>query len=162
MYKRLLILFLGLLEWPGEKRSSRRTRDGRRPFVRQEQLSAWFGEAGPNISRWGGYWLKQDWRRLLSHRWGEVLTAEIQQAVLHSWIKFPWWSAEQLWAHLRDQGSRLTLNQIKQVAQEQGYSMIMNRAAVIWAGDGLDITAEVNKRITAHGDHPACQHFTPY
>jgi outer membrane protein len=36
---------------------------------------------------------------------------------------------------------------IKQVAQEQGYAMIMNRAAVIWANDGLDITAEVNKRI---------------
>lgn len=36
---------------------------------------------------------------------------------------------------------------IKQVAQEQGYTMIMNRAAVVWAGDGIDITAEVNKRI---------------
>lgn len=36
---------------------------------------------------------------------------------------------------------------IKQVAQEKGYAMIMNRAAVIWATDGLDITAEVNKRI---------------
>lgn len=36
---------------------------------------------------------------------------------------------------------------IKQVAQEQGYTMIMNRAAVVWASDGLDITAEVNKRI---------------
>jgi hypothetical protein len=79
MYKRLLIIFLGLLEVAGENRSSRRTRDGRRPFVRQEQLSLWFGEAGPNISRWGGDWLKQDWRRLLSQRWGEVLTAEVQQ-----------------------------------------------------------------------------------
>jgi outer membrane protein len=36
---------------------------------------------------------------------------------------------------------------IKQVAQEQGYTMIMNRAAVVWAVDGIDITAEVNKRI---------------
>jgi transposase-like protein len=124
MYKRLLIIFLGLLEVAGENRSSRRTRDGRRPFVRQEQLSLWFGEAGPNISRWGGDWLKQDWRRLLSQRWGEVLTAEVQQEVLHSWIKFPWWSAEQLWNHLPDQGSRLSLNQVKQVAQESGWSLV--------------------------------------
>lgn len=36
---------------------------------------------------------------------------------------------------------------IKQVAQEQGYTMIMNRAAVIWAVDGVDITAAVNTRI---------------
>lgn len=132
MYKRLLILFLGLLEWPGEKRSSRRTRDGRRPFVRQEQLSAWFGEAGPNISRWGGYWLKQDWRRLLSHRWGEVLTAEVQQEVLQSWVKLPWWSAEQLWEHLRDQGSRLTLNQIKQVAQESGWTLLRQELSQVY------------------------------
>lgn len=132
MYKRLLILFLGLLEVAGENRSSRRTRDGRRPFVRQEQLSAWFGEAGPNISRWNGYWLKQDWRRLLSQRWGEVLTAEVQQEVLHSWVKFPWWSAEQLWLHRRDQGSRLTFNQVKQVAQESGWSLLRQELSQVY------------------------------
>ena len=132
LYKRLLIIFLGLLEVAGENRSSRRTRDGRRPFVRQEQLSAWFGEAGPNISRWGGYWLKQDWRRLLSHRWGEVLTAEVQQEVLQSWVKFPWWSAEQLWEHLRDQGSRLTFNQVKQVAQESGWSLLRQELSQVY------------------------------
>lgn len=132
MYKRLLILFLGLLEVAGENRSSRRTRDGRRPFVRQEQLSAWFGEVGPNISRWNGYWLKQDWRRLLSHRWGEVLTAAVQQEVLHSWVKFPGWSAEQLWAHLRHQGSHLTLNQVKQVAQESGWSLLRQELSQVY------------------------------
>jgi outer membrane protein len=36
---------------------------------------------------------------------------------------------------------------IKQVAQEQGFSLIVDRAAVIWASDALDITAEINKRI---------------
>jgi outer membrane protein len=36
---------------------------------------------------------------------------------------------------------------IKQVAQEQGFTLIVDRAAVIWASDALDITAEINKRI---------------
>jgi outer membrane protein len=36
---------------------------------------------------------------------------------------------------------------IKQVAQEQGYTLIVDRAAVIWAPEALDITAEINKRI---------------
>ena len=124
MYKRLLIIFLGLLEVAGEHRKSRRTRDGRCPFVRQQQMSAWFGVPHPIISRWYGYWLKQDWRRLLSHRWGEVLTAEVQQQVLSCWVKFPWWSAQQLWEHLQAQGRRLTLNQVKQVAQESGWSLL--------------------------------------
>jgi hypothetical protein len=30
------------LHVPGQQRGSRRTRDGRTPFVRQQQLSAWF------------------------------------------------------------------------------------------------------------------------
>jgi hypothetical protein len=55
--KRLLVIFLGLLEVPGETRGSRRTRDGRTPFVRQEQLAEWAGVPHPVISRWFGYWL---------------------------------------------------------------------------------------------------------
>jgi hypothetical protein len=39
LYKRMLVIFLGLLEMPGEVRKSRRTRDGRTPFVRQEQMA---------------------------------------------------------------------------------------------------------------------------
>ena len=92
--KRMLVIFLGLLEVPGERRASRRTRDGRTPFVRQEQLAQWFGVPHPVISRWYGYWLSQDWRRLLSQRWGEVLTLEVQQHVIESWVQFPWWSAQ--------------------------------------------------------------------
>jgi hypothetical protein len=69
-YERMLVIFLGLLEVSGETRASRRTRDGRTPFVRQEQMAAWFGVPHPVISRWFDYWLKQDWRRMLS-RGGE-------------------------------------------------------------------------------------------
>ena len=49
-YKRILIVFLGLLQVPGETRRSRRTRDGRTPFCRQEQMAAWFGVTHPEIS----------------------------------------------------------------------------------------------------------------
>jgi hypothetical protein len=51
---------LGLLEVPAETRGSRRTRDGRTPFVRQEQMAEWFGARHPVISRWFNYWLRQD------------------------------------------------------------------------------------------------------
>jgi transposase-like protein len=123
-YKRMLVIFLGLLEVPGERRGSRRTRDGRTPFVRQEQLAQWFGMPHPVISRWYGYWLNQDWRRLLSQRWGEVLTLEVQQRVLERWVQFPWWSAQRLYQHLRAQGSRITLSQVQQIGRESGWTIL--------------------------------------
>ena len=55
LYKRLLIIFLGLLEAPGQTRGSRRTRDGRTPFVRQQQLARWFDVPQPDIGRWFKY-----------------------------------------------------------------------------------------------------------
>lgn len=112
-YKRMLVIFLGLLEVPGETRGSRRPPAGRTPAVRQRQLGAWFGVPQPVVSRWAGYWLAQDWRRLLSQRQGEVLTAEVQQRVITSWVQFPWWSAQQLWAHLQAQGSQISLAQVQ-------------------------------------------------
>ncbi len=123
-YKRMLIVFLGLLEVPGETRRSRRTRDGRTPFCRQEQMAAWFKVTHPEISRWYDYWLRQDWRRMLSQRTGEVLTMEVQQRIVDTWAKFPWWGTERLWNHLRSHGSRVTLNQVKQVARESGWSVL--------------------------------------
>jgi len=123
-YVRMLIIFLGLLEVPGETRGSRRTRDGRTPFVRQEQMAAWFGVPHPVISRWFGYWLAQDWRRLLSQRQGEVLTLEVQQRIIDAWVAHPWWTAQQTWEHLRRQGSAITLNQVKQAGRESGWTAL--------------------------------------
>ncbi len=120
-YQRMLIIFLGLLEVPGETRASRRTRDGRTPFVRQEQMAAWFGVTHPEISRWYDYWLREDWRRMLSQRRGEVLTLEVQQWVVDTWAKFPWWGAEAVWRHLRSLGSAVTLKQVKQIGRESGW-----------------------------------------
>jgi len=55
---RLLMLFLRLLEVPGQRRGSRRTRDGRTPFVRQQETAAWFALPQPDISRVEGYWVR--------------------------------------------------------------------------------------------------------
>jgi hypothetical protein len=119
-YKRMLVIFLGLLEVPEESRGSRRTRDGRTPFVRQQQMAAWFGVPQPHISRRFKYWLERDWRRMLSQRWGEILTEEVRQRVMGSWGTFPWWSARRVWEHLQSQESRITLPQMKQIGQESG------------------------------------------
>lgn len=131
-YKRLLVIFLGLLEAPGESRGSRRTRDGRTPFVRQEHLAAWFDVPHPVISRWFGYWLAQDWRRLLSQRWGEVLTLEVQQQVIDSWVSHPWWTARQAWQHVRRQGSPITLNQVKQAGRESGWTALRHSLSRVY------------------------------
>jgi hypothetical protein len=135
-YQRMLIIFLGLLEAPGETRGSRRTRDGRMPFVRQEQMATWFGVTHPEISRWYDYWLREDWRRMLSQRTGEVLTQEVQQQVIDTWVKFPWWGAERVWRHLRSLGSGVTLKQVKQVGRESGWTILrqaLSRVYVIGA-----------------------------
>jgi len=135
-HKRMLGVFLGLLEAPGETRSSRRTRDGRRPFVRQQQMEAWFGVPQPHISKWMSYWLEQDWRRMLSQKQGEVLTQEVQERVIASWVQFPWWSAQRMWEHQQAQGNRITLKQVQQVGRESGWSSLrqaLSRVYVISA-----------------------------
>ncbi|MGD2207726.1 MAG: transposase [Anaerolineae bacterium] len=126
-YVRMLILFLEQLEVPGETRGSRRTRDGRTPFVRQQQLAAWFDVRQPVISRWMGYWLDQDWRRLLSQQAPEVLTLERQQRIIDTWVQFPWWGVGRVWNHLRAQGMEVTRSQVQQAARESGWSVLRRR-----------------------------------
>jgi len=132
MYKRMLVIFLGLLEVPGETRGSRRTRDGRTPFVRQEQLAAWVGVPQPHISLWFKHWLACDWRRMLSQQCGEVLTEKVRQRVVDCWAQFPWWSAQRVWEHLRRQGSRLTLPQVEQVGRESGWTALRKRLRQVY------------------------------
>ena len=36
---------------------------------------------------------------------------------------------------------------IKQVAQQKGYTIVLDKTMVLWAANGLDITGDVNKRI---------------
>jgi transposase-like protein len=69
------------------------------------------------------YWQTQDWRRLLS-RTSDVLTLDVQQRIIEAWVQFPWWGAQQLWAHLKAQGEEIPLNQVQQAARESGWSVL--------------------------------------
>jgi len=122
-YKRILIILLRQLEAPEETRGSRRTRDGRTPFVRQQYLEQALNVPQPNISRWMNYWQNQDWRRLLS-RTSDVLALEVQQRIIEAWVQFPWWSANRLWAHLKVHGEEIPLCQVQQAARESGWSVL--------------------------------------
>ena len=66
--KRLLIVFLNLLDASTATRGSRRTRDGRTPLVRQQQMAEWFDAPQPHISLWLRRWLAGDWAGLLSQQ----------------------------------------------------------------------------------------------
>ena len=59
---------------------------------------------------------------MLSQKWGEVLTEEVRQRVIEDWAAFPWWSAQRMWEHLRSQGGRITLPQVKQIGRESGWT----------------------------------------
>ncbi len=120
---RLLVLFLSLLDVPGMERGSRRTRDGRTPFVRQMQLAEWFGVSQPEISRWLRYWQAGRWADLLSLRNNvEVLTAELMARIVEVFATFPHWSAEQVYQHLRQQGVVVTQAQVAQTAEQSGWA----------------------------------------
>ena len=121
---RLLMLFLRLLEEPGAKRRSRRTRDGRTPFVRQQQIAAWFETPQPVVSRVEEYWLRGAWPELLSQYTEEVLTPEIVQRVVTACATFPHWSQEQVHAHLREQGLAVTQRQVRQAMVQSGWSTL--------------------------------------
>jgi transposase-like protein len=122
--RRLLILFLRLLEEPGHQRGSRRTREGRIPAVRQQPLAAVYGVTQPEISRWEGYWQRGDWGRLLSIRVGEVLTLELQARIVAVFAQFPWWHIDQVTDYLQAQEVRVTRRQVRQTAQESGWSQL--------------------------------------
>jgi len=121
---RMLALVLRQLELPGEHRGSRRTRDGRTPFVRQEALAAGLGIVHPELSRWERYWLEGDWRRLLSLHSSQVLTVELQRQIVTVFATFPWWGAAQVHGHLQQQGEAVTLGQVQQAARESGWTLL--------------------------------------
>lgn len=122
--RRLLIIFLSLLEILGERRGSRRTRDGRTPAVRQQELAASFGVPQPDISRWLNYWLQGDWRRLLSLHTAEILTLEVQQRIVQTFARFPWWSAAEVHQHLQQEGLAVSQSQVEQAAHESGWAIL--------------------------------------
>ena len=126
---RLLMLFLRLLEVPGQGRGSRRTRDGRTPFVRQQQAAAWFALPQPDISRVEGYWLRGAWPELLSQCTAEILTPEVVRRVVTVCATFPHWTREQVYAHLQEQGLRVSARQVRQAMEQSGWSILRRELA---------------------------------
>jgi hypothetical protein len=118
---RMLLIFLGLLQSDNDQRRSRRTRDGRTPFVRQEQLAAWTNTKQEHISRWTQWWLKSDWANLLSLKTAEVLTADLVERIVTVCATFPNWTAEEVYRHLRQQGLKVSQSQVEQACQASGW-----------------------------------------
>ncbi len=118
---RMVILFLRQLESPTPRRGSRATRDGRRPFVSQQQLAAWFGVKQPEISRWEQYLMAENWADLLSLNTPLILTWELRQQIVDVLARFPWWGVTRVSEYLQKQGVAVTYSQVQQTAQDVGW-----------------------------------------
>jgi len=124
---RLLIIFLGMLQTEQDGRRSRRTRDGRTPFVRQEQMASWFEVKQEHISRWMKYWLEGDWANLLSLKTAQVLTRELVERVVEVSVDFPHWNEERVYQHLRQQGEQVSRSQVEQAVEQSGWKRLRAR-----------------------------------
>ncbi len=123
--ERLLWLFLRQLEVPGATRGSRRTRDGRTPFVRQMQLQEWFGLPHPVFSRLERDWLRADWPNLLSQRQpAEVLTAELRARIITTCATFPHRGSAAIYQYLRQQQVAVSEPQVRQAMAESGWTQL--------------------------------------
>jgi hypothetical protein len=136
---RLLVLFLRLLEVPDLTRGSRRTRDGRTPFVRQEALGAAVGVPHPASSRWEKYWQQGDWHRLLSLHSAEVLTLELQQQIIETWAKLPTWGIERIQQLLVAHGVNVTESQVRQAAHESEWQIVRQVLARLCVQEGEQV-----------------------
>ena len=105
-------------------RASRRTRDGRRPFVRQQYLAQVLRMPQPDISREERYWLEGDWPNLLSLKTTEVLTGELMARIVAVFATFPWWGVKKVYQYLREQGVAVTERQVRQAAGQSGWSQL--------------------------------------
>lgn len=121
---RMLMLFLRLLDAPGPSRRSRRTRDGRTPFVRQVQAAAWFELPHPDVSRVEGYWYRGAWPELFSQSTPEILTPELVRRVVTVCATFPWWHQDEVYEHLQSQGMAVSRRQVRQAMEQSGWSAL--------------------------------------
>ncbi len=141
---RLLMLFLRLLDVPDQSRGSRRARDGRTPFVRQMQLSNWFGLPQPNISRVEGYWLRGAWPELLSRCTPEILTPELVRRVATVCATFPQWGRKEVYHHLQGQGSAISWRQVRQAMEQSGWTTLRQelRRRYHWTSEAFHLREE--------------------
>ena len=136
---RLLMIFLGLLQTENDQRRSRRTRDGRTPFVRQEQMAAWFGETQEVISRYMRYWLEGNWGKLLSLHTPQVLTAELVDQIVSVCASFPQWGNEQVYHYLHQQGVAVTHKQVEQAAEQSGWGQLQKTLRARFEPQGMGL-----------------------
>jgi len=136
---RLLVLFLRQLDAETAQRGSRRTRDGRTPFVRQEYLANVLGIPQPVLSRWEGYWRAADWRRLLSQMGSEVLTLDLQWQIIETWAHWPGWGIERVHRFLVEHGVTVTESQVRQAAQESGWQIVRQVLACLCVQRGEEL-----------------------
>jgi transposase-like protein/DNA-directed RNA polymerase subunit RPC12/RpoP len=121
---RMLMLFLAWLDVPGHHRRSRRTRDGRTPFVRQRQLAEWFELPQPDVSRIAGYWQRGAWPELLSRCTPEILTPELIRRIVTVCATYPHWNREEVYQHLRGQEVLVSQRQVRQAMEQSGWSTL--------------------------------------
>ena len=141
---RMLMLFVRLLDVPDQPRGSRRTRDGRTPFVRQVQAAEWFGVPHPNISRIEGYWHHGDWPELFSQFTPEILTPELVRRVATVCATFPHWSQDQVYEHLQGQNVALSHRQVRQAIEQSGWSTLRHelRKHFLWTEESFRLREE--------------------
>jgi transposase-like protein len=121
---RLLMLFLRLLGAPGHHRGSRRTRDGRTPLVRQQQVAGWFNLPQPDVSRVEGYWQRAAWPELLSQCTPEILTPELVRRIVTVCATHPHWNREAVYQHLQSQKVLVSRRQVRQAMEQSGWSTL--------------------------------------
>jgi transposase-like protein len=141
---RMLMLFVRLLDVPDQPRGSRRTRDGRTPFVRQVQAEEWFEVPHPNISRVEGYWHRGDWPELFSQFTPEILTPELVRRVTMVCATFPHWSQDQIYEYLKGQNVPLSHRQVRQAIEQSGWSTLRQelRQHCHWTKDSFHLREE--------------------
>jgi transposase-like protein len=141
---RMLMLFVRLLDVPDQPRGSRRTRDGRTPFVRQVQAAEWFGVPHPNISRAEGYWHRGDWPELFSQCTPEILTPELVRRVATVCATLPHWSQDQVYEYLKGQHVPLSHRQVRQAIEQSGWPTLRQelRQHFHWTEDAFQLREE--------------------
>jgi transposase-like protein/predicted RNA-binding Zn-ribbon protein involved in translation (DUF1610 family) len=121
---RLLMVLLRQLDAQGQQRGSRRTRDGRTPFVRQRQVAEWFGLSQPVISRVESYWQRGAWPELLSRCTPEILTPELVRRIVTLCATHPHWNREEVYQHLQGQNVSVSRRQVRQAMEQSGWSTL--------------------------------------
>jgi transposase-like protein/DNA-directed RNA polymerase subunit RPC12/RpoP len=121
---RMLMLVLSWLDVPDHHRGSRRTREGRTPFVRQTHLSAWFGLSQPVVSRIMGYWQRGAWPELLGQGTPEILTTDLIRRIVTVCATFPHWNQEEVGRYLHSQNVAVSQRQVRQAMEQSGWSIL--------------------------------------